>query len=390
MIDEELLAQVLAAQSPQLSPQLLAATGGGLGRTDLQALLGNTGLGLGTGAIDPFALEQSMMDFYGSRLSEAQAERERLRRDREAEERSIMARYITVEPPEVNLDTVTPLWANEINQNPVLRDTFVELERGASVDDAIAATGVFDLYGGDDAQWARLESALNQFSREKQIRDSAQLRYNRDLEENQARAAAEIAALPAIGEVADPDLAATRREFYSDAGLPLLGLLPSPSETYQIPAEAMLQRARRDRPSGQTLAEELLAGTVRQPREQLGTSGQVLTARRPAPAPAVAGRGTATDVVAPLLGAVTPQATRRQGGVPFTGASGRSAAVQAALAPNMMTREQRIQQAVMNERMNAQLEAQATARGLARAGRTPYEDAMRVLLAGGSRLEASA
>ena len=396
-MDPELLAQLLSAQSPQLSPQLLAAAGGGLGRTDLQALLGNTGLGLGTGAVDPFALEQSMMNFYGSQLSEVEAERERLRRDREAEERSIMARYITVEPPEVNLDTVTPLWSSEISQNPVLRDTFVELERGASVDDAIAATGVFDLYGGDDAQWARLESALGQFSREKQIRDSAQLRYNRDLEENQARAAAEIAALPAIGEVADPDLAASRREFYSDAGLPLLGLLPSPSETYQIPAGAMLERSRRDRPSGLTLAEELLLETTR-------PSGRTPAATLPS--------GQTTRMLNPVSGKIpnplaATQVSMRGADQSYRDAaqlpagqfvtnprpasqSPRSLALEMALAPNMMTREQRIQQAVMRERENAQLGAEAVGRGLARAGRTPYEDAMRVLLAGGSRLEASA
>jgi hypothetical protein len=376
-MDPELLAQILAAQQPQLSPQLLAATGGGLGRTDLQALLGNTALGLGVGVVDPMMLEQAMLQQYGGLLQQTQSERDRLARERAAEERGIRARYITVEPPEINLDTVTPLWSDEIAANPVLQDAFVQLERGASVDDAIAASGVYDIYGGDPSQWARLESAFNQYSQEKRIRDAAALRYNRDLAENEARAQAEIAALPAVGEVADPDAAAFRREFYSDTGLPLLGLLPSVAEQYQVPTETVLQSRRQQRPSQMTLAEEMLTESVRRPTPSAPT-GPVLTRGARPQTPSV----NAADV---LVNAPRPQ----RAGVPFTGPSSRSPALQAALAPNRMTREQLIQEAVRREREAAALEAQAIGTGLARAGRTPYQDAMRQLLQYGA-LEASA
>ena len=56
--------------------------------------------------------------------------------------------------------------------------------------------------------------------------------------------------------------------------------------------------------------------------------------------------------------------------------SERSPALRAALAPNTLTRDQRIQLAAMREREAARADAAAIGRGLAKAGRTPFEDAM--------------
>ena len=423
-MDPELLAQILAAQSPQLSPLALAATQGGTSRTTLGQLT-DPNILLGTGVADPSAIasglrqyltaeseaarrvaEQEFNQALETYLGEQRAIQSRLDAARERQPvlySDVYSRYQNASPVVTNLfDSI--LSSSDPNRQPlssaqVLERMGTELTAQDWVNsygfDAATAqqlvdsgvdninTYLADVEGLNPTQINDLKSGLRQFETDASRFRERQMEFADTFASDLAGAQEDLARLgpaPDVAEFGMPfDSERARLEYYKDIGLPGLALLPDPTVTYNVPVDAMLARARRDRPSGQTLAEELLVGTVRQPRTELGASGQMLTGRRPAPAPAVAGRGTATDVVAPLLGAVTPQGTRRQGGVPFTGASGRSAALQAALAPNTMTREQRIQQAAMRERENAQLEAQATARGLARAGRTPFEDAMRAL-----------
>ena len=87
-------------------PDLVAATNSGLGRTDLNALLTQAGLNLGVGTIDPYVLEQELMNYLGQLDSERVAEIERLNRERQSQILSIEAKYTVVPPAQLNYDTV--------------------------------------------------------------------------------------------------------------------------------------------------------------------------------------------------------------------------------------------------------------------------------------------
>ena len=68
-MDPELLAQILAAQQPTLSPLALAATRGGVSRTTL-GQLSDPNILLGTGVADPMAIAGGASQYVSGRRAE--------------------------------------------------------------------------------------------------------------------------------------------------------------------------------------------------------------------------------------------------------------------------------------------------------------------------------
>ena len=381
-MDPELLAQILAAQSPQLSPLALAATQGGVSRTTLGQLT-DPNILLGTGVADPSAIASGLSQFTQQQFFDAL---DQYNRDVAAAQR----RY-TIEPPKLYSEVLdrylsapsgvqnvfsqiadgslsaeqgrvaltSPLTAEELVSAGLSPQEAEQQAEKFTYKDVLQARGL----GAD--WWERFSNDLSRFETE-----AAQ--YRREMmqfQDETARVGRELEAeLTRLGPAPTPetfDSEGARLQYYKDIGLPGLALLPDPTVPYQIPEEFVMQRLREGRESGKTLAEELLASTQR--GTPLGTSGQTLTGRAApmptAPAPRRAPVDTST------LAGVTAASNR-------PAISERSPALRAALAPNTLTRDQRIQLAAMREREAAQADAAAIGRGLAAAGRTPFQDAM--------------
>ena len=381
-MDPELLAQILAAQSPQLSPLALAATQGGVSRTTLGQLT-DPNILLGTGVADPSAIASGLSQFTQQQFFDAL---DQYNRDVAAAQRKY-----TIEPPKLYSEVLdrylsapsgvqnvfsqiadgslsaeqgrvaltSPLTAEELVSAGLSPQEAEQQAEKFTYKDVLQARGL----GAD--WWERFSNDLSRFETE-----AAQ--YRREMmqfQDETARVGRELEAeLTRLGPAPTPetfDSEGARLQYYKDIGLPGLALLPDPTVPYQIPEEFVMQRLREGRESGKTLAEEMLASTQR--GTPLGTSGQTLTGRAApmptAPAPRRAPVDTST------LAGVTAASNR-----PAT--SERSPALRAALAPNTLTRDQRIQLAAMREREAARADAAAIGRGLAKAGRTPFEDAM--------------
>jgi hypothetical protein len=380
-MDPELLAQILAAQSPQLSPLALAATQGGVSRTTLGQLT-DPNILLGTGVADPSAIASGLSQFTQQQFFDAL---DQYNRDVAAAQRKY-----TIEPPQLYSEVLdrylsapsgvqnvfsqiadgslsaeqgrvaltSPLTAEELVSAGLSPQEAEQQAEKFTYKDVLQARGL----GAD--WWERFSNDLSRFETE-----AAQ--YRREMmqfQDETARVGRELEAeLTRLGPAPTPetfDSEGARLQYYKDIGLPGLALLPDPTVPYQIPEEFVMQRLREGRESGKTLAEELLASTQRS--TPLGTSGQTFTERIVPPAtPATPARIPAREVSGQRF--VTPS-----GPVPNRA----TPALRAALAPNTLTRDQRIQLAAMREREAARADAAAIGRGLAAADRTPFQDAM--------------
>lgn len=339
-IDSELLAQLLASSGGGLSPSVSAATAGGLGRTDLAALL-TPALGVGTGVIDPATLAAGLDAYYADLLREAQSKRA-------SEIAGIEAQNIVVRPPEMDYDTVLPVWQSALDADPMIADAFAAIEnRGVTPE--TAAAQLYDSYGGMD-NWGELVDALGKFADEKKIRDAAARRYQSELANAEARGRAQVSAL---GEIQTPTLQQARMDYYKDAGLPALAFMPDPREQYQFTGEqALALQGRTNRPSGMTLAQELLAREI--------------------------ARGSQPRPTQP-----TPEQSFAQ--VP----AGQQAPIRYTAAAQPRSTEQLARFAVEQEMANANIEARALQNAMALAGKTPFQKAMDELLKYGT-MEANA
>jgi hypothetical protein len=380
-MDPELLAQILAAQSPQLSPLALAATQGGVSRTTLGQLT-DPNILLGTGVADPSAIASGLSQFTQQQFFDAL---DQYNRDVAAAQRKY-----TIEPPQLYSEVLdrylsapsgvqnvfsqiadgslsaeqgrvaltSPLTAEELVSAGLSPQEAEQQAEKFTYKDVLQARGL----GAD--WWERFSNDLSRFETE-----AAQ--YRREMmqfQDETARVGRELEAeLTRLGPAPTPetfDSEGARLQYYKNIGLPGLALLPDPTVPYQIPEEFVMQRLREGRESGKTLAEELLASTQRS--TPLGTSGQTFTERIVPPAtPATPARIPAREVSGQRF--VTPS-----GPVPNRA----TPALRAALAPNTLTRDQRIQLAAMREREAARADAAAIGRGLAAADRTPFQDAM--------------
>ena len=380
-MDPELLAQILAAQSPQLSPLALAATQGGVSRTTLGQLT-DPNILLGTGVADPSAIASGLSQFTQQQFFDAL---DQYNRDVAAAQRKY-----TIEPPQLYSEVLdrylsapsgvqnvfsqiadgslsaeqgrvaltSPLTAEELVSAGLSPQEAEQQAEKFTYKDVLQARGL----GAD--WWERFSNDLSRFETE-----AAQ--YRREMmqfQDETARVGRELEAeLTRLGPAPTPetfDSEGARLQYYKDIGLPGLALLPDPTVPYQIPEEFVMQRLREGRESGKTLAEELLASTQR--GTPLGTSGQTFTERIVPPAtPATPARIPAREVSGQRF--VTPSGPAPNRTTP---------ALRAALAPNTLTRDQRIQLAAMREREAARADAASIGRGLAAAGRTPFQDAM--------------
>lgn len=402
-MDPELLAQILAAQQPQLSPAALLATQGGVSRTTLGQLT-DPNILAGVGVASPEIIAAGLSQYLSSQRGQLATQAEKDYMDAMDQWRKDVAaaqRRYTLEPPKLYTEvrdryasapsgiqvTLDNIQSGQLNANQAIRAMTTELtqdqliEAGVAPDVAADRANIWSYkdvlaqqgYGED--QWERLTDDIRQFDNDASV-------YRRNLLEFEDQVASARRNLDAeLTRIGGPpsaerfgqefDTEAARLQYYKDIGLPGLALLPDPTAQYQVPVEAGLARARRDRPSGMTLAEEMLS-EVRSGSRLPTSTGEVVQRERP--------RSVASTMGVPGIGTpVSVSMQNQRGGVPFTGSAARSPALREALSRNTMTREQLIQEAVRRERENAALKSKAVSRGLARAGRTPSEDAMRQL-----------
>lgn len=223
----------------QVNPLLVGALQAGVGRTDLSPLLSNVGLGAVTGGIDPLYLEQAMKEEV------RRLEREYLQ-SRVQEESKIEADVGQAPDLEQYVITARPLLADvvSVNDSPEWKASveaaFTAIAQGQMTADqagnmlynkfpeivnpqppagvpANAVTSavpmmidnVFGLAEQGAADYRKAET------------DWAGRRYKADV------------LLQGLGEAQPFDKEKAMRQFYSDAGVPALAYMSSPSATYQ-------------------------------------------------------------------------------------------------------------------------------------------------------------
>lgn len=349
-MDSDLLAQILAGQSGGLRPDVLSATGAGVSRTDLSALLNPT-LMAQTGVLDPYRLAQGVDPFWERAALEV-AQRY------EAERNRILARVVP--PPELDLNDVLPKYFDP---------------QYADIADPIA--GLFGLidqgYSANQVKLA-LDNAAESFPRlteyETQLREDFE-RYEkerervnkarRDFELDQRKAEAELGALQRPDM---PDYEATRRRFYEEQGVPGLASLPDPRRQYQFTEEDILSLIGKD-PEEERLAlwEQTALRRMANPTDRERAQFDAVSMVAPNPFELEAQQRAARTVDG-------------RGAAPGQFAASRLDMISALTGEDVSSMEKAIRQAATTrERVAADLQKQLLAQG-----RTPFEDAMRSLL----------
>jgi hypothetical protein len=342
-----------------------SATGSGLSRTDLNALLSQQGLGVGVGAIDPYYLEQELQRYFAREMADAEAEQQMLNERRASDERAIAAKYTTPYDPTTDWDTVGPIVKATYGQDPNVMDLFTKIESGLDVNSAYASIPELDQSDTD------LYALANRFADEKKIRDNAQRNYDQRVAENQARAEAEIAALEPVRQIIAPDYEQTRREYYKDLGLDVLGMLPSAADTYRIPASAVAA----SRGTNDSLAAKMLAGqrqTGPSNTMNIGSGAVPASFQRPQPSAAATPAATAPSSAAYSGRAQLPA------GQYATVASEKSPLMQRLASSN--DPRTRAQQVLSYENLVNQKIADEIGLQLAERGYSPFQTAMQQLL----------
>lgn len=238
------LEEQIALQSLGVDPSVLLATGGGLSRTDLNALL-NPQQALGIGVIDPAGLEAAMRQYIEQQLAEQQAGFEQGRLE-------ILA-GVRPEPNELEykpltVDTIATIEAQgsgfTSEQKKLLETAMTAVALGN--DPEIAALSVRESIGDlSDTAEKNLNAVLANFGTVQTEARNFNDAY-RKWEVDTAVAEQEVEAF-AAGQT-DLDLPALRREFYQQQGVPIMGMLPDPSAEYQFDVETLLgQQGRTER-----------------------------------------------------------------------------------------------------------------------------------------------
>lgn len=413
-MDEELLAQILAAQSPQLSPLALAATQGGVSRTTLGQLT-DPNILLGTGVARPADISSGLRQYLTSQLSAAQRKAQEdfntAMEKYAAEQRVLQGRVDAARQREPVL--YSDVYSRYQNASPIVRDLFDDILTSSGPDAQpltaaqvtqrmaveLTADDWVNRYGVDPAtaqswenagvnnintylskveqldptQITDLKSGLRQFEddassfRERQMEFADTFaREIRGVQEDLER----LGPPPSESQFAtDFDREAERLEYYKDIGLPGLALLPDPGAQYNVAAADILSATRAARPSGMTATEELY-------RRQLGRRAPELSG---APEPTLVPTRPSAAAGGPAPSAAPSRVPSREvAGQRFVSPS---APAPAARRPSYwdMDESERLQWALEAERRRAGIQAEARQRALTSAGRTPFEDAMRQL-----------
>lgn len=222
MDPNELLARILAAQSGGVSGQAMGAAGAGVGRTDFSSLL-DPSLLAGLGAFDPYQAAAGFDPYYERQLRDVAQQYQTSQAD-------ILAGV--VRPPELDADfgTVIPKYADPKYANVAvpIQGLFSLILNG--YDSSSAKIALDNLYGEfpELEQYdEQLRVDLDRYQKEREVVNEAARRYT----EAQISAQQRLQALP---EPMMPDMDASRREYYSDLGVPGMAVLPDPRQTYQF------------------------------------------------------------------------------------------------------------------------------------------------------------
>ena len=239
------LEEILAQQQGQFDlPTLIAAaTAGGLGRTDLNALM-NPQLAYGTGVIPPEALQRGMQQYVEAQQATAAGDI--------SKEIGLLYAGLGSNPRE-NADSYQRVTLNTVANYNAANAGFSDTDK-AEIDLAIQAAQ----RGGDtDVIATNLRRALGQSNvptGRNTVRDGyinsiiANLptiqteadTYKTAVEEwDQKKKIADDTATVLERTYVAPDAQALRSEYYSDQGVPLMGMLPDPSNRYQFDLNAI-------------------------------------------------------------------------------------------------------------------------------------------------------
>lgn len=245
---DDIISRLLAARSgAAVSPAITAATKQGLSRTDLSALLSPSML-VGTGVVDTSALGTGLQNYYNKLIEDELA---RFTQETAAAEAAAGAAPVRPRPPQPsatasNIVNKWQTWTSN-NYSPIaggVADLLNQAGMGASGSEAVDSW-----FAGLDAnaqavmgtKLGELKADLDTVQKEG-IDFSVRNRiYQEDLADFEDKQATYEATLEAkrgtVAPVSDPDMAAAWAQYAKDIGVPGLGALPSPMETYQFTPE---------------------------------------------------------------------------------------------------------------------------------------------------------
>ena len=248
MSDQDIISRLLASRvGTAVSPDVIAATQQGLGRTDLSALL-SPQLLVGTGAVDTAALGAGLQQYYNRLIEEDLARFEEDTRAAQVAAGKAPVKPLPPQPSAVSAN-IANKWQNWVDDNmpgfdPVMVQLLTQAGQGAAGGEAVIGVlaglekPVADVLGPvveelqsdlDEVQKQGIEFATRQRIYQEDLAD-----YEVEKQDYDARVrAGEAAVAPLI----QPDMAAAWAQYAEDIGVPGLGSLPSPLETYEFTPE---------------------------------------------------------------------------------------------------------------------------------------------------------
>jgi len=286
MMAEDIISQLLAARSgAAVSPTISSATTSGLSRTDLSALL-SPQLLVGTGLVGTGQLSAGLQEYYNKLIEDELA---RFAKDQAAA--AVTAGPEPVAPRVPQASAVAGNIANKwsewtAREYPNLADSIATLisQAGSGAGGADAVDALMARLGSMDKNAAavlgpniaELKSDLETVKSEGIDFASRMRKYNEDLadfEDEKKTYQAKVDAIAGtVAPVSTPDMGSAWAEYAKEIGVPGLGSLPSPLETYQFTPEDV-RAVRKPTQKGTTMN---LLETMLQRRGQ---------ARRPVPRP---------------------------------------------------------------------------------------------------------
>lgn len=224
----------------QTDPSLFSPIMAGVGRTDLSPLLSNVGLGAVTGGIDPVALEKAM-------IAEIQRQEKEYIQERKKQESVYEADVGSVPMLDDYVYTARPLlrdaealgdedWQAQVRLN---FEAVVGGEKSAEQagEDLLAQfpdmmqSGV---EGRGRDQRIVTSPAVGLLNKAFEIAQEGREKFEQASFDYSDRRTKADTLLAGLGELPEFDRARAAREFYSDAGVPALGYMSSPSAQYQF------------------------------------------------------------------------------------------------------------------------------------------------------------
>jgi hypothetical protein len=248
MADQDIISRLLASRvGTAVSPDVIAATQQGLGRTDLSALL-SPQLLVGTGAVDTAALGAGLQQYYNRLIEEDLARFEEDTRAAQVAAGKAPVKPLPPQPSAVSAN-IANKWQNWVDDNmpglaPVMVQLLTQAGQGAAGGEAVIGVlaglekPVADVLGPVVEE---LQSDLDQVQKQGIEFATRQRIYQEDLAdyevEKQDYDARVRAGEEGVAPLTQPDMAAAWAQYAEDIGVPGLGSLPSPLETYQFTPE---------------------------------------------------------------------------------------------------------------------------------------------------------